>query len=97
MQGRWVATLAWTGDGAEVNLQDNKLTITAFVFIVHIAQKYSMEGEENDSAHGKLGGTASLLQTSGQEGEEGTADGCGSRGGPGFGQSQQSPQHLTGH
>lgn len=30
-------------------------------------------------------------------GEEGTADGCGSQGGPGFRQGQQHPQHWVGH
>lgn len=54
-------------------------------------------GEENDSAHRKLQRTARLLRRSGQEGEEGPRPCCGSRGGPGFGQSQQRPQHVAGH
>lgn len=35
--------LAWTGDPSEVNLQDNKLTVTAFVIIAHTAQKRGVE------------------------------------------------------
>lgn len=39
VQRRGGATLAWIGDRPEVNLQDNKPTVTASVTIAHTAQK----------------------------------------------------------
>lgn len=89
--------LAWTGDPSEVNLQDNKLTVTAFVIIAHTAQKRGVEAGNKDSNRRKLGRTARLLQRREEEGEEGTKACCESWRGPGFRQSQQCPTGSAGH